>query len=193
MNAIHYDPTTGQVFSVIQFGTSSIALPLPPPGLEGSFVSSSVAIPAYFDGTTCTPIGESPSVNHEFNWVTKQWEDPRTLQDLKDEKWQAIKASRDAAEAGTFLWNGHTVDADKERINGAATGVLIAKGLGQVYSDVWTLADNSTIPVTGDDILSMGVSLVQHVSACHAHGRALRQQIEDAASTQEVDAVTWNL
>lgn len=193
MNAIHYDPATGRIASIIQFGSSSLALPLPMPGLEGAFVESTASLPAYFDGTSCVPIGDAPSPVHVFNWVTKQWEDPRTLQDLKDAKWEQIKSARASTEVGTFSWNGHVVDADLGRISGAATRVLIAQALGQFYSDTWTLADNSTIPVTGADIFSMGAALGEHVSACHVHGRLLRQQIENATSKEEVEAITWNL
>lgn len=193
MNAIHYDPATGRIASIIQFGSSSLALPLPMPGLEGAFVESNASLPAYFDGTSCVPIGDAPSPAHVFNWAGKQWEDPRTLQDLKDEKWEAIKLERAARESGTFQWAEHIVDADLSRISGAASRVLVAQALGQSYSDTWTLADNSTLPVTGADIFAMGAALGEHISACHAHGRLLRQQIENATSKEEVEAITWNL
>ena len=134
---------------------------------------------------------ERPTFHHQINWQTKEWEDARSLDDLKAEKWESLKAERSKAEGGTFVWNGHTIDADMARLNGAATSVMIAQAAGQSYSDVWTLADNSTMPVTGSDILSMGLALAAHVSACHARGRLLRQQIENATTREEVDAVTW--
>lgn len=83
MNAIHYDPATGRIASIIQFGSSSLALPLPMPGLEGAFVESNASLPAYFDGTSCVPIGDAPSPAHVFNWAGKQWEDTRTLNDCR--------------------------------------------------------------------------------------------------------------
>lgn len=191
MNAIHYDPATGRIASIIQFGSSSLALPLPMPGLEGAFVESTASLPAYFDGTSCVPIGDAPSPAHVFNWAGKQWEDPRTLADFQDIKWEAIKLARAANETGTFQWNGHTIDADMARLNGAATSVMIAQAAGYTYSDVWTLADNTTIPVTGQDIFAMGLALAAHVSACHAQGRALRQLIYSRTTKEEVDAITW--
>ena len=145
----------------------------------------------YFSEGSLHAMPIQPSPVYVFNWASKQWEDPRTLGELQDAKWEVIKLDRASHETGTFQWNGHTVDADKERINGAATGVLIAKAASVEYADVWTLADNSTIPVTGDDILAMGVALVQHVSACHARGRALRQLIYSCTTKEEVEAITW--
>lgn len=132
-----------------------------------------------------------PTTNHTWDDQALVWVDPRTLQEIKDAKWESIKLERETRETGTFQWNGHTIDADKARINGASTGALIANGAGVPYSDAWTLADNSTISVTGDDILAMGVALLQHVSACHARARDLRLLIEAATTKDQVDAITW--
>lgn len=145
----------------------------------------------YITDGTVIPVPPRPGLTHTFNWATKQWEDQRTLQDLKDSKWETIKSARDYHETGTFTWNGHLVDADKDRITGAATGVLIAQAAGQPFADVWTLADNSTIPVSGPDVLSMGVTLMQHVSSCHAHARALRDLINSSTTKEQVEQITW--
>lgn len=133
-----------------------------------------------------------PTTIHVFNWSTKQWEDQRTLQEIRDARWESIKDERDKQEAGLFEWGGHVFQADKERVNGAVTGALIAQAAGQPYTDTWTLADNSTIPVSGSDIIAMGIALLQHVSACHAKGRVLRNQIYQVAQTiEDVQAVEW--
>lgn len=191
--AIYYSQTTGEISTVISFGEGSIDVPIPPEGFIGAFVPVPPEFPAYYENGTCINIGYSPSSSHVFNWSTKQWEDPRTLQDIKDAKWEAMKAARDAAEKSTFVWNGHIVDADMARLNGAATSVMIAQAQGYGYSDTWTLADNSTLPVTGSDILEMGLALAAHVSACHARGRALRQQILACTTKEQVDAIEWSL
>jgi len=120
-----------------------------------------------------------------------QWEDLRTLGELQDAKWEVIKLDRASHETGTFQWNGHTIDADMARLNGAATSVMIAQAAGYTYSNVWTLADNTMIPVTGQDIFAMGLALDAHVSACHARGRALRQLIYSCTTKEEVEAITW--
>jgi len=136
------------------------------------------------------PIQTSPA--YVFSWASKQWEDPRTLQEVRDARWEFIKSERDKQEAGLFEWGGHVFQADKERVNGAVTGALIAQAAGQPYSDTWTLADNSTIPLTGSDIIAMGIALLQHVSACHAKGRVLRNEIYQVAQTiEDVNAVEW--
>lgn len=146
----------------------------------------------YFSEGSLHAMPIQPSPVHVFDWSTKQWEDQRTLQEIKDAKWETIKDERDKQEAGLFEWGGHVFQADKERVNGAVTGALIAQAAGQPYTDTWTLADNSTIPVSGSDIIAMGIALLQHVSACHAKGRVLRNQIYQVAQTiEDVQAVEW--
>ncbi len=190
ITVIYYDRETGKALSQLT-GPDLGGFPEAGQDSNALLLTAPVSLPGYITGTTFTPLPAKPFDSASFNWASKQWEDPRTLQDLKDAKWETIKAARDFHETGTFQWNGHTIDADKERVNGAATGVLIAKGANIPYEDVWTLADNSTIPVTGDDILAMGVALVQHVSSCHARARVLRQMVNNATTKEQVEAITW--
>lgn len=188
--AIYYEQATGRAYQILT-GHDLGGFPDAPVGSLALFLTQPVSLPGYMNGAIFVPLPTSPSNNHVFNWVTKEWEDPRTLQDHKDAKWEAMKAARDAAERSTFVWNGYTIDADMARINGAATGAIIAQAASQTYEDVWTLADNSTIPVNGQDILAMCSALAAHVSACHTHGRALRQQILDCTTKEQVDAIEW--
>lgn len=190
ITVIYYFQDTGKAYQVLT-GPDLGGFPEPPLDSFALLLTDLVELPGYVSGTNYVPLPEKPSSIHEFNWITKQWEDPRTLQDLKDAKWEAIKLARAAHETGTFQWNGHTIDADMARLNGAATSVMIAQAAGYTYSDVWTLADNTTIPVTGQDIFAMGLALAAHVSACHAQGRALRQLIYSRTTKEEVDAITW--
>jgi hypothetical protein len=153
----------------------------------------------YFNGEAVVPYSKSqlekksnqPSPFHIWSNQIMDWEETRVLSNFQDEKWEQIKLDRASHETGTFQWNGHTIDADMARLNGAATSVMIAQAAGYTYSDVWTLADNTTIPVTGQDIFAMGLALAAHVSACHARGRALRQLIYSCSTKEEVEAITW--
>lgn len=191
MIAIYYYASTGQAYSIST--ASDLGLFTEPPvGSLAMLLTEPVNLPGYMNGSTYVPLPAAPSDNHVFNWSTKQWEDQRTLQEIRDARWEYIKAERDKQEVGLFEWGGHVFQADKERVNGAVTGSLIAQAAGQPYTDTWTLADNSTIPVSGSDIIAMGIALLQHVSACHAKGRVLRNQIYQVAQTiEDVKAVEW--
>lgn len=131
-----------------------------------------------------------PSANHVFDYDTKQWADPRTLEELKAAKWEEIKAARDVAEFGGFTWDGSTFDSDsasQQRIIGAAQ--LAALDTSFVID--WTLADNTVRTLNASEMIAVGEALGIHVNAQHVKGRTLRQQIEQATTKAEVEAVAW--
>lgn len=146
----------------------------------------------YYSHSTEKPLKypEKPNKCFVFNYVTEQWEDPRTLADLKAEKWRNIKANRDAAEHGGFEWDGSVFDSDalsQQRITGAVT---LAQ-MSPAFTTVWTLKDNSTRTLSAADMFAVGVALGTHVSTQFLQGQLLRAQIDEAATAQEVEAIHW--
>jgi hypothetical protein len=145
---------------------------------------------AYVEGGVVVQMPTKPSPNHTFNYTSKQWEDPRTLADLKAEKWRNIKANRDAAEHGGFTWDGSVFDSDalsQQRITGAVT---LAQ-MSPAFTTVWTLANNSTRTLSAADMFAVGMALGTHVATQFLQGQLLREQIDDAATAQEVEAIHW--
>jgi len=136
------------------------------------------------------PRGAPPSGNHVFNYTTKQWEDPRTLADLKAAQWTRIKTARTQADYAGFTWAGSTFDSDaisQNRITGAVT-------LAQMSADFtidWTLKDNTTRTLDQLDMLRVGGTLGAHVVTQFARAQARRQSIEAATTRAEVEAVVW--
>ncbi|MDD3965339.1 MAG: DUF4376 domain-containing protein [Candidatus Moranbacteria bacterium] len=131
-----------------------------------------------------------PSTNHTFNYTTKQWEDPRTLQDIKDAQWTLIKQARSNAEYAGFTWDGSTFDSDaisQNRITGAVALAQLSTG----FVVDWTLADNSTRTLNQIDMLHVGAALGEHVQTQFAKGQVLRAQIDAATTKAEVEAVVW--
>lgn len=148
----------------------------------------------YVENGQVKPKPPPPSPHHQFDYTTKQWADPRTLDDLKVQKWNEMKTQRDAVEFGGFVWNGYTFDSDQlsqQRIQGAAQMAQIAASQGQPYSITWTLADNSGLVLTGDEMISVGMQMGFHIDSCHARGRELREQINSASTREEVEAIAW--
>jgi hypothetical protein len=131
-----------------------------------------------------------PSHHHVFNYTTKQWEDPRTLSDLKSAQWGLIKQARSQAEYAGFTWDGSTFDSDtlsQNRITGAVTLAQLSPG----FTINWTLADNTTRTLNQADMIAVGVALGQHVQAQFTKAQGLRVQIEAATSWEQVAAVMW--
>lgn len=103
---------------------------------------------------------------------------------LKESKWTAIKSQREQLEFGGFKYAGNIYDSDQvsqSRIMGAAIA-----GVDQV----WTLANNTTVNLTGDELKELYATLQAHVASLHERGRLARFKIDVAITPQDIEAVT---
>lgn len=156
-----------------------IGIPSSPPGLD-----------YYWESDTWIKIPDRPEQHHLFDYTTKQWVDPRTLDDLKTAKWAEVKAARSTAEFSGFTWDGSVFDSDalsQSRIQGA----IQLASLTPDFSIDWTLADNTVRTLNAADIAAVGVALGTHVATQHSKARELRDVITAAVSATEVMAVNW--
>lgn len=186
-----YD-STGKILSSFTAQTETFAILNKREGTEivaGEYIPET----GYIDTTTKQFITfpEKPSPNFKFNYNTKQWEDPRTLAELKIEKWEQIKSVREQKEYGGFLWNNYRFDSDpaaQSRIQGAIQLANLTPGS---FSIDWTLADNSIITLNAQQLLEVGQVLGQHVIQQHTIARQLRNSIEQAVNSEQLNQVTW--
>ena len=140
----------------------------------------------YFDSATSTfvSIGESLSKHHTFDYTTKQWVDPRSLDDIKAQKWAEIKSQRDQLEFGGFNFDGNIYDSDQVsqgRIMGAAAAAWV--------DQTWTLANNTTVELTALQLKQLYRALQAHIASVHERGRITRQLILEAETKEDVEAV----
>lgn len=118
-----------------------------------------------------------------FDYEIKQWVDPRSLDDIKAQKWTEIKSERDRLEFGGFEYKGNIYDSDQVsqgRIMGAA-----AAGLDQT----WTLADNTTVELSASQLQQLYAALQVHIASVHERGRIARQLIFDAETKEQVEEI----
>lgn len=187
-----YCVETGEIASVIDcpLGMENLQIGMGQGIIEGAFSDEIY----YVENGEAITIPASPSPHHQFNYSTKQWEDPRTLADLQAARWTAIKAAREGEEFGTFTWDGSTFDSDltsQSRIQGAAQLAQIALAAGQPFSIEWTLANNTARTLDASQMIAVGMAMGAHINACHQKARALRQQIDAATSAAEIEAIAW--
>ena len=140
---------------------------------------------AYWDAEleVFVDIGEPPSKFHAFDYTTKQWTDPRSLDEIKAQKWTEIKKQRDQLEFGGFEFEGNVYDSDQVsqgRIMGAA-----AAGVEQT----WTLANNTTVELTAQQLKELYAALQSHIASVHERGRIARQLIFEAETQDQVEAI----
>ena len=140
---------------------------------------------AYWDAEleVFVDIGEPPSKFHAFDYNTKQWIDPRSIDDIKAQKWAEIKAVRDQLEFGGFEFEGYTYDSDQVS-QGRIMGAMIA-GVDQV----WTLADNTTVSLTASQLRQLYATLQAHIASVHERGRIARVAIEAASTKEDVERI----
>ena len=148
----------------------------------------------YFNGREIVDAGDRPSQNHRFNYSTKQWEDPRTLEDLQALKWAEIKQARTQAEFGPFIYNGMEFDGDLDAQRRLASYISVSKSAiasGVPFQAEFILADDSVVTLTAQDFVGIEMAKVQQVAAAFAHAVQLRAQIDAATTKEEVEAVVW--
>lgn len=127
--------------------------------------------------------GDPPTPHHNFDFTSMRWIDPRTLDEIKDQKWAEIKSGRDSLEFGGFEFEGGIYDSDQvsqSRIMGAAVA-----GVDQV----WTLADNTTAELSASQLQQLYAALQAHIASVHERGRIARQLIFEAETKEQVEAV----
>lgn len=160
---------------------------------ESAILDPMPSAPAWwdFEAMVWTLRPPAPSPAHQWDPRTKVWVDPRTLEDLKAARWDAIKAARTAAEATPFEWDGSVFDADVSRINGAVTAALVAQSMAVPYWVDWTLADNSVRTLSGPQVIQLGLALATRVVEIHERSQALRGLLTQASTAEQVEAVQW--
>jgi hypothetical protein len=140
-------------------------------------------------------IPPQPDPKWKWDWNDHVWHDPRSLEQLKAQQWEKVKAGRDQAEHAGFQWDGSTFDSDpmsQSRIQGAVLIALLTQQAGQEWSIEWTLKDNSTRVLSAAEMISVGLALAAHVGVKHAQGRAYRVQITQAQQAQAVKQISWD-
>ncbi len=103
-----------------------------------------------------------------------------------------INLERDRRIDAGFTFDGHVFQADDvslRKINGAATGAIIAKGLGADPTSAnwaadgsefsWVSADNTIIPMSPDAVLAFGMTALAHVDAHTKSARVLKDTPQD--------------
>ena len=110
-----------------------------------------------------------------------------TLDEVKVEKINSLKADRDRLEVEDITVDGNTFDYDekaRERINNAIIA-LQASGA----SIHWTLADNQSTEVTAEDLIKVVSAVAIRSNALHVAYRKAKEEVLNAETEDEVNAV----
>lgn len=157
--------------------------------IEGSYSDDKF----YIQNFTAVPMPQQPSPHHVFNYTTKQWEDPRTLADLKAAKNHAINLARAAANSGHFVFQGHRIAADplsRSDIDAAHGAILMTQALPPGWPGGWKSMENDFVPITTvAQWAQFYGTMVATGTANFNHAQALKTQLAAAQTPEAVDAV----
>lgn len=141
------------------------------------------------------PLPARPSPKHHFNYTSKQWEDPRTLADLKEERTRYVNTARLAANQSYFTHQGKRVAVDglsRSDIDGV-NGELTNTGdfpLG--WPGAWKCLDNTWLPITTiGQWKAFYSSMVRQGTTNFGIAQSLKAQIEAATTPEEVTSIVW--
>jgi hypothetical protein len=120
--------------------------------------------------------------------------DLRTLADHRAAKWEVMKRARAAAIAAPLLTPYGSFDTDEAGRSNIAESVLLVQSLASrgLPSDIdFTLADNTTVTLTAEQMTDVGLLLGAQVQAAHATGRLRRSAIDLAETINDLEGISW--
>ena len=111
------------------------------------------------------------------------------FEELKQRKLQELKWERDRKEVEPIAYAGNTYDYDdqaRDRINAA----IIALDLqGEKATIEWTLADNSNVTVTADDLRAVIGAVAVRSNTLHVAYRTAKEQVEVCESEKDLEKI----
>lgn len=181
------NPTTGEV---LYSGIADDPQALKTPDMQ--VVLEEAPVGTYRDTATGTwqSIGTKPSPAHVWDWGTKAWIDPRTLQDHRDARMRVLKLARDAHITNGFTWDGSVFDSDQV----AQTRLLGLKLKAQndsAMTETWRLQDNTWRVLTASNALAVWDTFEQHLRNAFQTFAGLEAQVAAATTVEQIEGVTW--
>lgn len=115
----------------------------------------------------------------------------RTLDEAKPAKIVAFKAERDAEEVQPVEYKGNLYDYDdksRDRINAA---IIALDAQGEGANIAWTLADNSSVNVTANDLRMVIANVAIRSNDLHVKYRTLKEKILACKTAAELEKIVW--
>lgn len=158
--------------------------------------------PVYLLPADCTwaePLTDKEG--YKIKWNGEAWEyeeipvppepEPPTLDDVKAQKINELKAVRDAKEMEPVLYAARKFDFDSKSYERITAAIYALDLQGETSTISWTLADNSSTPVTANDLRGVIAAAAVRSDALHTAYRALKAQVQAAETVDDVNNITW--
>lgn len=114
-----------------------------------------------------------------------------SVQEVQEEMIARFKVNRDAEEVKPIDYQGNVYDYDekaRDRINAA---IIALEAQGEKANIAWTLADNSSVTVTANDLRMVIANVAIRSNQLHVKYRTLKEQVLACKSLQELEKIAW--
>ena len=158
--------------------------------------------PVYLLPADCTwaePLNEKEG--YKIKWNGEAWEyeeipvppepEQPTLEEVKAQKINELKAVRDAKEMEPVLYAARKFDFDSKSYERITAAIYALDMQGATSTISWTLADNSSTPVTANDLRGVIAAAAVRSDALHTAYRALKSQVQAAETVDDVNNIMW--
>jgi hypothetical protein len=158
--------------------------------------------PVYLLPANCTwqePLTDKEG--YKVKWNGNEWKyeeipvepepEPPTLDDVKEQKINELKAVRDAKEMEPVLYAAHKFDFDSKSYERITAAIYALDMQGATSTINWTLADNGSTPVTANDLRGVIAAAAVRSDALHTTYRALKAQVQAAETVDDVNNIMW--
>ena len=197
MNFIVYAVDTGRIIRWGSCSEKDFASQARPEMGEGVIEGTGTSLTHRIDLEQGTPaeLPVRPSPAHLFNFFTKVWEDPRSLDDFKAAKRIEINTARAAANLSSFQFAGKQIAADElsqRDIDKVALKVARSGELPIDFPGTWKAMDNTYVPIpdveTWDAFMD---AMIAKGTSNFMHSETLKAAIAAATTVEEIQAITW--
>ena len=114
-----------------------------------------------------------------------------SLQEVQNQKLAEFKANRDIEEVKPIEYQGNVYDYDdkaRDRINAA---IIALEAQGEKANIAWTLADNTRVVVTANDLRMVIANVAIRSNQLHVKYRELKEKVLACKSNAEVEKIVW--
>lgn len=187
-----FETATGRILRNVSCPREAIDIQIGPGEgyVEGDFSSEDFYV---LDGVAIPIPANTGGIFHKFDYATRQWYDPRTLEQVKQAKNGAINAARLRANTSFFVFRGKQIAVDplsRSDIDAAHGAFLLAGGPPPGWPGRWKAIDNTFVDIP--DLATWAQfygTMVATGTANFQRSQALKAQLDAATTIAEVEAI----
>ncbi len=188
-NFVIYELSTGRIMRGGSISSeSSFVCPKHDPTTHAMLPIKADMWTQYIADGVAVDMGPKPSADHEFDFGSKAWR--LNLDAARSRTWCLIKSARDREIGAGLEYAGNVFDSDEQAMHRIVTAAHAVQASPSSIV-AWTLADNSYVSLHSADIIKIASFMWHRFQALFEKGQRLREQIQQATTQAQLDAISW--